>query len=76
MLSPGATVLWRHFPRGGYGYPLQVPGRFVGWGPMDKVRVELLKADGELIPKTIRDVNLTDAGGRKLSELRRMAMTA
>lgn len=75
-MSPGTAIVWRHFPRGGYGYPIRIPGRFVSWGIDDRVRVELLKADGELIPKTIRDVNLTDVDGNKLSELRRGAMTA
>lgn len=57
-MKRGDLLVWRHTPRGGYGYSLTIRARFVAWGSFDRVRVEVEKADGEVVPRTIRDVCL------------------
>ena len=77
MLSPGERVVWFHAPRGGYGYTFAFPARFVAWLGFDKVRIEIVKRDGEVIPRTVIDANVArDADRVRLNLLRREHATA
>jgi hypothetical protein len=76
MIAPGDALEWVHAPRGGYGYTFRFPARFVAWGPGDSVAVQIVKRDGELIRRTIRDVALFNLAGGRLDVERRINQTA
>jgi hypothetical protein len=57
-MSPGELLVWRHTPRGGYGYSIPIPARFVAWGPFDRVKIEIVKRDGQVVRATVLDAAL------------------
>lgn len=74
-MQPGERITWRHVPKGGYGYGMAVPARFVRWGGWDKVHIEVRKADGEIVRRTVVDAKLfREADGVCLVALRREAV--
>lgn len=76
-MQPGDRLIWYHTPRGGYGYTLGVPSRFVAWGKFDRVRIDVQKKDGEVVGRTVCDANLVRAEDRvPLTALRRAAVHA
>lgn len=54
----GEKLVWYHTPRGGYGYTFPIPARFVAWGNFDRVQIEVVKRDGEVVRRTVCDANL------------------
>jgi len=56
-LFVGAMVMWLHVPRGGYGYVFPVDAKVLGVHS-DRARIEVTKADGEIVRRTVRIENL------------------
>jgi len=56
-LTPGQKVVWKHIPRGGYGYVIPVPAEVVRvW--VARVTIRVQKASGEYVNRVVKPESL------------------
>ena len=53
----GDRVIYRHCPKGGYGYIFLIPAKVLGFGRA-RVKVEVQKADGSRVVRFVRPESL------------------
>jgi hypothetical protein len=56
-MTPGARVIWRHVPRGGYGFATTVDAEVVRVGPK-RVLVRVALLSGELVERWVSRASL------------------
>lgn len=48
-MENGERIRWWHYPKGGYGYPMLVKGRFVRFLRRGYASIDVECADGQLV---------------------------
>ena len=57
MFKSGQQVIWKHVPRGGYGFPVGVPATVVKT-TAKRVTIDALLKSGRTVRKVVKPENL------------------